>query len=170
MEVLSRGQILVPRNTRIIGHVTQAKAHSKESPGSMVGIVFDRILMKDGREVPLQAAVQAMGRPLQFGPALNGTDSAAGDTPYGLGSIGQQQRGTAPSGYPSQYPADRAGASIPDLAAPHGSTISPLGPTSRGVIGMKGLSLNPSGQASVVSSNSDNVHLDTGTQLILRVQ
>jgi hypothetical protein len=35
---------------------------------------------------------------------------------------------------------------------------------------MKGFSLADSGQASVVSSSTDNVHLDSGTQLILRVQ
>jgi len=35
---------------------------------------------------------------------------------------------------------------------------------------MKGLSLDSSGQASVVSSQTDNVHLDSGTQLILRTQ
>ncbi len=34
----------------------------------------------------------------------------------------------------------------------------------------KGLSLNSSGSTSVLSSNTDNVHLDTGAQLILRVQ
>src|SRR6266436_7240778 len=65
MDLLAHGQIVIPRNAKIIGHVTEAKAHSKQSPGSMVGIAFDRVLMKDGRGLPLQAAVQAIGRPLQ---------------------------------------------------------------------------------------------------------
>ncbi len=65
MDLLSHGQIVIPRNTKIIGHVTEAKAHSKQSPDSMVGISFDHVLMKDGRELPLQASVQAVARPLQ---------------------------------------------------------------------------------------------------------
>src|SRR5205814_3964229 len=65
MDVLSHGQIVVPRNSKVVGHVTEAKAHSKESPESMVGVAFDRIIMKDGHDLPLQAAVQAIGRPLQ---------------------------------------------------------------------------------------------------------
>ena len=31
MDMLSQGKIVMPRNTRIVGHVTSAKAHSKES-------------------------------------------------------------------------------------------------------------------------------------------
>ncbi len=35
---------------------------------------------------------------------------------------------------------------------------------------MKGLTLDTSGPAAVLSSTTGNVHLDSGTQLILRVQ
>src|SRR6202048_326021 len=68
-DLLAHGQIVVPRNTKIIGHVTEAKARSKASPDSKIGITFDRMLLKDGREVPLQLSVQAIARPLQFGPS-----------------------------------------------------------------------------------------------------
>ena len=39
-----------------------------------------------------------------------------------------------------------------------------------GVIGLKDLSLSATPQASVVSSGNKNVHLDGGTQLMLKVQ
>ena len=65
-DLLVHGQIVVPRNTKIVGHVTEAKAHSKASPGSLLGITFERMLLKGGREVPLLAAVQAIARPLQL--------------------------------------------------------------------------------------------------------
>src|ERR1700730_1052100 len=173
VDLLLHGQIVVPRNAKIIGHVTEAKAHSKESPDSMVGIAFDRIVMKDGRELPLQAAVQAIGRPLQSA-AFGGNEPMA-ETPSGLPSGAQGPRGSmggAPTGTatsPSSYPTGNTSRLPSDSNAPQGSTVSPLGPTSQGVVGMKRLTLN-SGQASVVSSNADNVHLDSGTQLILRVQ
>src|SRR5258705_7390979 len=53
MDLLSHGQVVIPRDTKVIGHVTEAKPHSKESPESSVGLSFDRISLKDGRELPM---------------------------------------------------------------------------------------------------------------------
>lgn len=176
MDLLSHGQIVIPRNTKIFGHVTEAKGHSKQSPGAVVGITFDRALMKDGHELPLQAAVQAIARPLQTAPAFPVEDPMAA-TATGIPSSSQAQRGSItgatstgtqfpnPNGYPPG-----GGAGLPSDPANAGSTVSPLGPTSKGVVGIKGLSLESSGPASVISSKTDNVRLDGGTQLILRVQ
>jgi hypothetical protein len=72
------------------------------------------------------------------------------------------------SGVPSGYPGDLA--PIPDPMGRNTSTVIPLSPTSKGVVGIKGLSLDTSGPAAVLSSTTGNVHLDNGTQLILRVQ
>lgn len=173
MDLLSHGQIIIPRNAKVIGHVTKAKAHSKQSPDSVLGISFDRVLMKDGRELPLQAVVQAIGRPLQISPPVAGDDSM-GSSPAGIPSAAQAQRGTVsgasspmPPSYPGGYPSRGAGT---DQNGPLGTSVSPLASTSQGVVGMRGLSLNSSGSTSVLSSNTDNVRLDSGSQLILRVQ
>ena len=175
VDLLSHGQIVIPRNAKIIGHVTEAKAHTKQSPDSMVGIEFDRVVMKDGRELALKVVVQAVGRPLQTSSPFAGDDSMSAGT-SGIPSAAQAQRGTVPgstspntASYPAGYPPH--GASAPaDQGGQLGSSVSPLGPTSQGVIGMKGLSLSAAGAASVLSSSTDNVHLDSGAQLILRVQ
>jgi hypothetical protein len=63
-DLLAHGQIVVPRNTKIIGHVTEDKARSTTFPHSLVAITFDNMLLKDGRKVPLQVVVQAVARPL----------------------------------------------------------------------------------------------------------
>jgi len=169
IDLLVHGQIVVPRNTKIIGHVTEAKAHSKTSPGSMLGISFERMLLKGGREVPLQALVQAIARPLQLNNLGNEPDALTnaasgmpGRTPVSAGDS------TAPS-IPPKYPTSTI-PEPPGLNAPNPSTISPLAPTSRGVVGIRGLSLETSGAVSVLTSSTGNVHLDSGTQLILRVQ
>ena len=171
-DLLAHGQIVVPRNAKIVGHVTEAKARSKASPDSMIGITFDRMLLKDGREVPLQLAIQAIARPLQFGSNPEGNVPRS-DRPGGVPMPGQRgPLGDASTqGTPSAYPGDLA--PIPDPMAPNrtsDSTVVPLSPTSKGVVGMKGLTLDTSGPSAVLSSNSGNVHLDSGTQLILRVQ
>jgi hypothetical protein len=171
-DLLARGQIVVPRNTKIIGHVTAAKAHSKASPDSMVGITFDRMRLKDGREVPLQLTVQAIARPLQVGAANPEGNVPRSDRP---GGVPMGQRGplgdASTSGAPPSYPGDLS--PIPDPMAPNpasNSTVVPLSPTSKGVVGIKGLNLDTSGPVAVLSSTTANVHLDSGTQLILRVQ
>jgi hypothetical protein len=171
MDLLSHGKVAIPRNTKIIGHVTDAKAHSKGSPDAMVGIAFDRISMKDGREVTIQAAVQAIARPLQSAAVSSGIRSGSADIPSG----------TTPTtaGGDMGAPVHRSSEHVPSIPSPtsgtgtpgqDSSTVAPLGPTSQGVVGMKGLSLKASEQSSVISSETDNVRLDSGTQLILRTQ
>ena len=86
-DLLVHGQIVVPRNTKILGHVTEAKAHSKASPGSLLGITFERMLMKGGREVPLLAIVQAIARPLQLNNLGNEPDALT-DRPQGYRARG----------------------------------------------------------------------------------
>ena len=171
MDLLSHGQVVIPRDTKIVGHVTEAKAHSKESPDSRVAIAFDTIAMKDGRQLTMQAAIQAIARPLQ--------DNAVGvSAPMGE-SGGMPQGGAPPTGGMSGSPT-RA----PDTSSPYpqgtasgnssqattGMAVAPLGPSSQGVVGISGLTLAPSAMASVVSSEKDNVHLDSGTQLLLKTQ
>jgi hypothetical protein len=171
VDLLSHGKIVIPKNTKIIGHVTEVKAHSKESPDSMVGIAFDRISMKDGREVPIQVAVQAIARPLQSAALSSSTASDTGGMPSGgtpTYGAGGGMGGARPPERVASYPGGTSTGTDPSV--PQGGTTAPLGPTSQGVVGMKGLSLKASGQASVISSETDNVHLDSGTQLMLRTQ
>src|SRR5580765_1286320 len=155
VDLLAHGKIVIPKNTKIIGHVTEAKAHSKESPDSMVGIAFDRISMKGGQEVPIQAAVQAIARPLQSAGLSSSTASDSGGMPSG-GSPTYGGGGGTGGGHPPErvasYPTGTPSGTDPSL--PDGGTVAPLGPTSQGVVGMKGLSLKASGQASVISSET----------------
>ncbi len=173
MDLLSHGQVVIPRDTKVIGHVTAAKPHSKESPDSNVALAFDRISLKDGRDVPVKASVQAIGRSLNAQSASVGETAGApsagmpsSGAPDSRGTMGGSSRpsgaGSYPSNAPSQMPSGTTGTGTPTGVA--------LDPHSQGVIGMKGLALNSSGEASVISSTSNNVHLDSGTQLVLRTE
>ena len=175
MDLLSNGKVLLPRDTKVIGHVTEAKPRTKESPQSEVGIAFDRIVLRDGRELSIRAAVQAMGPSLynavapgidQMGQRSPGMSSAG--APDSRGSMGGSARpgGSAGSPYPDGSQRDTS----PGIPASEGSTPMALDPHSQGVVGLKGLSLSASDQGSLVSSGSKNVHLDGGTQLVLRTE
>src|ERR687888_66197 len=55
----------VKRGSKLVGHVTKAQPLDKSASGSAEGnsalsIVFDKAILKDGREVPLNATIQAV--------------------------------------------------------------------------------------------------------------
>ena len=172
-DLLLHGQIIIPRNAKILGHVTEAKAHSKTSPGSEIKLTFDRIVLKGGREIPAQFTVQAIARPLRvpsFGSGPDGMGDAS-SLPGRMPSMGSQMPAGAASSTASQkYPDDMNPPPVNHSDTPSPSTATPLGATSRGVVGIKGLTLNTSGVVSVLASDAGNVHLDSGSQLALRVQ
>ena len=173
-DMLSNGKVIMPRNTRVLGHVTSVKAHTKESPDSTVGLAFDRLVMKDGHEIPLQASVQAIGAPMNAfgtGSSVNGGAPDPSAAPMGGASGGGM--GGSRSGGGTPAPSSTASSGMPtspDPVPPHGPSTGALGASSMGVIGLKDLSLSATPQASVVSSGNKNVHLDGGTQLMLKVQ
>jgi hypothetical protein len=173
-DILAHGRIVVRRDTKILGHVTSAKPRTKESADSMLGITFDRMQLKSGSEVPLPMVIQAVARPLQPAYTPEGNIASRPGMPPGLSSqripLGDASTSNAPSAVPPTFPGDLA--VPPDPMAPRNinSTVVPLSPSSHGIVGMKGLSLETTPSESVLSSNTVNVHLDGGTQLILRVQ
>jgi len=50
----------VPRGAMIIGHVTEAKARSKNDSQSALGISFDKIVLGKGEDVPIKGVLQAV--------------------------------------------------------------------------------------------------------------
>lgn len=178
MDVLSQGKIVIPRNIRIIGHVIGAKAHSKESPDSYIEIMFDRAIAKDGRELPLTASVQAIGAAVSSISTSEGATTGERSPDSVNLPNGRLQRdphsALAPEAPGAMIPNSEGGGD-PELPGAvsssenHARHSHSLGPSSHGVIGMKGLELKNSGQSSVVSCRNKNVHLDSGTQLMLNV-
>lgn len=53
---------LIPRGTKVIGHVTEAKARSGGDPQSSLGIVFDKVELKD-KTLTITAVIRAVGPP-----------------------------------------------------------------------------------------------------------
>src|SRR6185437_15707329 len=63
-DLLSNGKIVIPRNSKVMGHVVEAKPSSHDDKSSKLGIVFDKIEVKDAPEIPLSAVVQGIGAPV----------------------------------------------------------------------------------------------------------
>src|SRR5712692_10168605 len=71
----SEGKVVIPRGSKLIGHVTECKAHSKEEKESALGIVFDKAILKNGQEIPLNVTIHAL---TAAASSFGGDDLAAG--------------------------------------------------------------------------------------------
>lgn len=182
-DVLSHGKIVLRRGSKLIGHVTEAKARSKEDRESRLGMIFDKAVLKGGQEIDFSAALRALAPPVRYSavdkpdmmaPPITGAMQSGSAQPLssGPGSAGSR---TAGSPGTTSNPASQSSrmaqyaSATPSSAVPEASL---MGGGSRGVFGMPGLRLGPAvkGQpASVISSISHDVKLDSGTQMILQV-
>ena len=187
-DLKSNGQVVIPKNSKVIGHITQIQSRSKDNARSQIAIVFDRLMIKDGSEISVSALIQAVAAP-QTAPAGENEQSSTGygevGGSTGGGMAGSGGRGSSPSGYPPG--AGGRGPSGGIAGTPAGAENSAGGAagqvrdansarltaTSQGVLGLKGLSLSTQddgSSGSVISSDHRNVHLEHGTQFVLRVK
>ena len=171
--VKSGGQIAVPRGSKIVGHVTEAKARTKEESESAVGIAFDHAVLKDGHEIPLALEIQAIAPPESATPSdmtETPTMGTAGGAPSGPGpGAPMGPRADPNAGTPGRVSSTNSAYGAPSGLSPTGG----LTPSCHGVLGIDGLELSPetasSTGGSVIISQRRNVHLDGRTQLMLRV-
>ena len=181
-DLKSEGNIVVPKGSKLVGHVTQVRTQTKDQAGSALGLAFDRALLKDGTEMPVSLTVQAIGRRQEAAATddqMMSSGSASGTggmgSPSSHGPGGGLLNGVATStGRVVNTAGNTAGAAVNAAGTTSGTLASgSLTSTSQGVVGLHGLSLSTdasnSAQGSVITSNSGNVHLDSGTEMILRV-
>jgi hypothetical protein len=158
-DVVSHGKIVVRHDSKLIGHVTEVKAHTKETPESRLGIVFDRVITKDG-EVPFQSLLLAI-RP---------AERAVVDIP----NPPSQRSSSAPQPMQTQpYPAPQGNNHPPRINSPvddemksRDRKMSETGPTD-----IDGLSLSSpaNGGAQTIVSTQRTVKLESGVKIELRV-
>lgn len=167
------GQVLVPKDTKVVGHITEAQAHSKEQKESQVGIEFDHAVMKSGGEMQMPMSIQAI-----IGQQNNAAQTGGGgygSEPSGSASVpsGGAGRSGGMGGGSASAPASSSGGSgnmpndIPTNSRPQ------ITEKTAGVIGISDLTLDTAdstpSQGSVVKSEKNNVKLESGTLLLLRV-
>lgn len=194
--VKSEGRVVIPRGSKLIGHVTQCKARSKEEKESALGILFDKAILKNGQQIPLNVTIQALAAAQSVASASAGADDLAAGAGAGAMGTARGSGGGALGGVRST--AGAATGAVANTAANAGgiaggavgSTVNAAGATrgslgglnaagqltsnSQGVFGLNGVNLSSAvasnTQGSLITSTSKNVHLDSGTQLLLVVQ
>lgn len=177
------GELLVPKDTEIIGHVTEAQPRNKEQKESDLGIAFDHAVMS-GQQMQLPMSIQAVVAPPSNSPGNAGANdqsapTAGGGAPSapsgGQGSMGGGSRAGAPgSSTPSQqanYPP--SGDQNGEQAQNQTGARPQINGQTQGVVGISNMKLettaqNPA-QGSVLRSEKNNVKIEKGTLMLLRV-
>jgi len=165
------GDVVVPKDTKIVGHVTEAQARNKEQKESQLGITFDHAVVK-GDQMPLPMSIQAI-----IAPTTNNPDApAGGDTPAAPSASSTSPMagrapasGASPPSSAQTSPQAGAASDTPTQAAERPA----INGNTQGVIGMPDMKLENSAQnaaqGSVVTSEKNNVKIEKGTFMLLRV-
>ena len=165
------GEVIVPRDTKVVGHVTEAQPRNKEQKESQVGIAFGRAVIKNGGDISVPMSIQAIIA--SSGPSNNSTSASAGPaaqapSPGGMspgGGGGRMGNGTPP---PSTSPTP---GEMPTGGGSVNTSHPPITAQTQGVVGISNLKLSTTDATlgSVVSLEKSNVKLDSGTLMLLRV-
>jgi hypothetical protein len=170
------GEVIVPKDTKVTGHVTEAQARSKEQKESQIGIAFDHATLKTG-DVNLPMSIQAVIAP-PSNDANNGS-SGGGESPSpaGTGTTATSPMGNGRSGSAGTAGQTQPSSSAPNAAQPtnteaQGGARPQITGNTQGVIGISNLKLEAgqnATQGSVLSSEKNNVKVESGTMLLLKV-
>jgi len=188
-DVKSNGETVLPKGTKLVGHITQASAKAKGDSESTIGLVFDKAILKHGEEVPVNLAIQAIGA-APSNPSAGGYDTGGMGgypAPSGGGSGGMTGGTPSSAGAPTSTmprtggavgrtvdPATNAAGNVAGTSEGAAGSVTAGGqfaPNSHGVFGLEGLSLNTSSannaQGSVLASNGKHVQIESGARLLL---
>lgn len=198
-DVKQDGKVVLKKGTRLAGHVTQAQARTKQQSESELGVAFDHAILRDGTQVPINITIQALASAQSSAAASMDDGAMAGADAMGSGAGSARATGgglvggvastaSGATGSVVNTASSAAGSVSGAVASTSSATAGVAGTTSSvgglnaaghlmsnssGVFGLQGLSLNSgvssAAQGSLILSSTRNVHLDSGTQMVLRV-
>ena len=194
-DVKENGKVVLHKGSKLVGHVTEAQAKSKENAESKLGVVFDKAVLKGGEEVAFNGVIQAVAPPVQGALSVAGDENSSLGSGMGSGSSmggGHSGGGIAPIGAATSAAGSTVNSATGAVGNTAGSVTNSTGAVNgavnrtagvaangaltsaaHGVVGMQGVDLNTaaagSAQGSVISSASRNIKLDSGTQMVLQI-
>jgi hypothetical protein len=166
-DVRAEGKVAVREGATLTGHLTEVQASTKEHPESKLAIVFDKIVLKNGQEIPVDGEIQLL-------MAHRGLDA-----PYSVDTRGDKANISAMdrAAGPVQAPPGVQPGQVADQHAINEPLWAQNSPRRRQPVGretaIEGLFLSAavSGatQVSIVSSPKRNVKLEQGYVIEVRV-
>jgi hypothetical protein len=179
-DVKAGGVVVIPRGARLLGHVTEAQPAPQKDAQARLGVEFDRAELKDGQQVLLHTAFYALAAPQGAGTERNSSPAGGfGGFSGGATSITDRvstsSRGSADDSDGAGFERHKEEDLKPSPGAIGGlNGTGTLYASSRGVFGLDDISLEPNTMASsgssVILANARNVHLSSGTRMLLSVE
>jgi hypothetical protein len=178
-DMKSGNGLSIPKGSKLVGHITEAKPKAKGDPNSQLAIAFDKVVPKGGNEIPVHASIRGLWKPqpammesggMPAGPGVQpGLGGPAGPTggPAGPGAPGGASPAQGPGGRATTgvHQSENPSAETAEQAARHGAP--------GGAVPIPGLSIDtkPGGQGegTMITSTTRTVHLDSGTHLALQL-
>jgi len=159
-DVLSHGKIVARRDSKLVGHVTEAQPHSKDTPESRLGIVFDKVILKGGQEIPFTSVLMS----LSPAPRLQ-VESMSAPAPPSTASPQPERHYPTPKGPSVPIPGSSKDPSRKDMDSIAQDTSEDMAPSN-----IEGISLEKSADGSnrVAVSLKQTVKLESGVRLELR--
>jgi len=187
----------IPKGSRLIGHVTQVEAHEKGHAESHLGLEFDRADLKGGQSMAIHSMIEsvqpsasavaagtmdneeAFATPMSGGGGSMGggrvgsgglLGGAAGGAAAATGSLGSDLGPTA--GSAMRATGDASGGATANLGRGVNGAAGGTAALGTHATGIQGVMLNgeAAGSASgMLSAANKNIHLDSGTQMVLGV-
>jgi len=154
------GEITLPRNTVLLGHIDQVQPSENKSD-SLVQVTFDKAQLKNGQQLAIKATIMQISAPPS---AMRNQDTAGSPampnspTPSPSGGGGGLQSQSPQS---SPRPAPNVTPSMPDSAQPSGQPS--------GIAGVQLQSDIHQSNSGVFTAKKKNVHIDEGTELQMAI-
>jgi hypothetical protein len=191
--------VVIPKGSRLIGHVTEVQAHSKQQAESRLGLAFDRAELRGGQSMAIHSMIESIAPSASAMTAASMADEEAMETPMGGGAvaggaagggrIGSGLVGGATGGaamatsHIGSGVGSTAGSAVRATSNASGAAAGTLGRGVNGTAnaanfvgaratGIQGVMLNGDAAASAsgtLSSANRNIHLDSGTQMVLGI-
>jgi hypothetical protein len=168
----NNGEVVLPKDTKVMGRITEVQARSKEQKESQVGIAFNHVVMKNGTDVNLPMSIQAIIAP----PSSNNNDNAGApqtsSMPSGGGASPSGGRAGMGGGAPARGTATTSTGDVPANSQSSGAARPAITGSTQGVVGISDVQLAKAPNAtdgSVVSSDKNNVKVESGTLMLLKV-
>ena len=158
--VLSHGKIVLRQDSKLLGHITEVQAFSKDKPESRLGVAFDRIVGKGGHETTFHSVLLGISP----APRLQVTSMSGPRTtlPNPIGWAPEDGQNPVPRGAATPAPKDPFRS---ERERPTHGGASNIQPTD-----IDGLTLAPTTDGNrVVVSFRNNVKLESGVRLSLKV-
>src|SRR5580698_2966490 len=166
------GAVIVAKDTEVVGHVTEAQARNKEQKESEVGITFDHAVMKNGSEMQMPMSIQAVIGQQNSDSSAGGSSEAVPSSGAG-GSPNSPRAGGMGGSTPSPAPQATSQGNMPSDTPTGTSTRPRITAQTEGVVGISDLKLTSAApaanQGSLLISEKNNVKLESGTLMLLRV-